>query len=381
MNVLFFSADNDASSGAFLSMATLCELLKKFNVSSTVIIPCKGDGQRILIQKGINYKFIKSFNWVYTLEQQQDPLASIKVPVKKLLNLFSITKVIYYMKKYKIDIVHINASDTYIGAYVAKMCKVPLIWHVREFLTEDHGAKFWDEKRSYHTICNADYVIPVSNAVANKIRQYNDNASIRVIYNGIDPRLFSNNRKIFEREITTISIVGRVCEGKGQKEFIDAIADLIRKTEIRAFIIGRGAQDYVSYLKEYAKNKGLENALEFVGYVEDVRDWYMKSDIVVMASRAEAFGRVTVEAMMSGCLVVGADSGGTSEIIHDGITGCLYDVDKKGDLLDKLEYSVKNKERSIQIADKGRKVTEKRYSAMRNATEVYKIYELYCQKV
>ncbi|WP_248403159.1 glycosyltransferase [Butyrivibrio fibrisolvens] len=201
MNILFFSADNDASSGAFLSMATLCESLNMFNVSSTVILPCKGDGQRILSQKGINYKYIKSFNWVYSVEQQKDSLAAIKVPVKKLLNFISITKVFYFIKKHKIDIVHINASDTYIGAYAAKMCKVPLIWHVREFITEDHGAQFWDEKRSYNTICSADYVIPVSNAVANKIRLYNNKASIRVIYNGIDPKLFSNNRKILEKKI------------------------------------------------------------------------------------------------------------------------------------------------------------------------------------
>ena len=176
MNVLFFSADNDASSGAFLSMATLCELLKKHDVLSTVILPCKGDGQRVLAKKGINYKYIKSFNWTFTLEQQKDPYAKVKVPAKKIFNILSIVKVIHFIKKNRIGIVHINASDTYIGAYAAKICNVPLIWHVREFVKEDHGILFWEDAKCYNTICNADSVISVSYSVAAKIRSYRNDA-------------------------------------------------------------------------------------------------------------------------------------------------------------------------------------------------------------
>ena len=153
---------------------------------------------------------------------------------------------------------------------------------------------------------------------------------------------------------------------------------MCKKVSIKVSVIGRGAPDYIEFIEDYARTLGVEHVIEVVGYVEDTREWYLKSDIVVMASRLEAFGRVTVEAMMSGCLVVGADSGGTSEIISNGITGILYDASKKNDLLDKLEYAVWHKEISRQIAENGRQFVKSNFSALRNADEVYKVYKLYC---
>jgi glycosyltransferase involved in cell wall biosynthesis len=56
-----------------------------------------------------------------------------------------------------------------------------------------------------------------------------------------------------------------------------------------------------------------------------------------MCSRGEPFGRVTVEAMKQGVPVVGAASGGTIEIIQDGVTGLLYQLGDAEDLAAKIE--------------------------------------------
>ena len=52
-------------------------------------------------------------------------------------------------------------------------------------------------------------------------------------------------------------------------------------------------------------------------------------DIALVASCSEAFGRVTVEAMLAGMLVIGADVAGTSELICDGVNGILYEDDNQ----------------------------------------------------
>lgn len=47
-------------------------------------------------------------------------------------------------------------------------------------------------------------------------------------------------------------------------------------------------------------------------------------DILCMCSDREAFGLSTVEGMLSGCLIIGTNTGGTTEILEDGTTGLLY---------------------------------------------------------
>ena len=53
-------------------------------------------------------------------------------------------------------------------------------------------------------------------------------------------------------------------------------------------------------------------------------DVYRDSDAVLMCSRSEAMGRVTVEAMSATLPVIGYDNAGTSELIEHEHTGLLY---------------------------------------------------------
>jgi glycosyltransferase involved in cell wall biosynthesis len=56
----------------------------------------------------------------------------------------------------------------------------------------------------------------------------------------------------------------------------------------------------------------------------------------VVCSANEPFGRVTVEGMRAGLVLIGANCGGTVELIKDGETGLLYEHGKPEDLADKI---------------------------------------------
>lgn len=75
----------------------------------------------------------------------------------------------------------------------------------------------------------------------------------------------------------------------------------------------------------------------------------------------EAFGRVTVEAMGSGVPVIGANSGGTVELIKNKETGLLYCQGDYRDLSEKICQFIENAEYRKKIAESGCKLCQKKF--------------------
>ena len=78
--------------------------------------------------------------------------------------------------------------------------------------------------------------------------------------------------------------------------------------------------------------------MKFFGYVENTLPLIRGADVLLMCSRYDAFGRVTVEAMKLGKPVIGAKSGGTTELISEGFNGLLYTSGDHMELTGKIRY-------------------------------------------
>ena len=95
------------------------------------------------------------------------------------------------------------------------------------------------------------------------------------------------------------------------------------------------------------------------------------ADVVLMCSRFESFGRVTVEAMLAGKPVIGAASGGTAELIQDGETGLLYEPGNHDELAMKIEYLFEHPEKRLQLGAAARVWATGRFAQQRYAREVH----------
>ena len=69
-----------------------------------------------------------------------------------------------------------------------------------------------------------------------------------------------------------------------------------------------------------------------------------KADVELVCSNREAFGRVTVEAMMAGNPVIGADSGANTELIQDKKNGRIYKNGDAFDLSGKMQWFIEKEE-------------------------------------
>lgn len=384
MNVLLAASDNNRDHGAFLSMMKLAELLeKKHKHRVVIVVPYEGNGTELIKAGGFRYYIIPSYNWVIQLKEAGNIKVSIKAAIKRLCNTGSIYRISRIIKEEKIDLVHINTSWCYVGAKAALQNQKPLVWHIREFLEEDQGLTIWHRNSGYKLFNRADCIIAISNSIKDKYSEKLKRDIIKVVLNGIDPSVYLDQRhNIFREEEATFLIVGRVCEGKGQKDVVKACIKLCEEG-IRNFslqIVGYSETEYADELKKMIKASGCQEQILFAGITDHPEQYYKNADITFMSSVSEAFGRVTVEAMLGGSLVIGAQSAGTAEIITDNETGLLYRTGDVQDLVNKIKYALENKKQARQIAKNGQTIAMNKFSAERNADEINLIYSNLCGK-
>lgn len=385
IRVLFFPSDNSSSSGAFLSMAKLANLLKQgYDVKPLIVLPNQGDGQIILDDYDLPYVYIHSYSWVVSIVENRPSKEKIIESVKDciriiralLLTPVSILQICRLIKKYKPNIVHINTSWGFAGAIAAFHMNVPVVWHIREFLEEGQLKKIAFREAGYRLMRKSKKLVTISYALAKKYQKIFSDNKLVTIYNGIDIDSFYQKKRegILNNNKIYLLCVGELYSGKGQDQIIQALSKL-QTSGINNFVmhfLGKGINE--NYYKNLCSSLSLTDKVVFDGYQSDIKKYYQSADILLMASKSEAFGRVTVEAMLSGCLIIGAASGGTPEVLNYGKCGFLYEPGNIDDLCLKIRYVNANRSVAREVAERGQEFARVKFSADVNAKTVYKLY-------
>jgi len=102
-------------------------------------------------------------------------------------------------------------------------------------------------------------------------------------------------------------------------------------------VVGAGTQR--EELIQLRDQLGLAAYVAFVGSLdlEALASEYARATCFVLPSRSEPWGLVVNEALSYGCPVVVSDNCGCSpELVHEGVTGFVFETDNIGDLEEKL---------------------------------------------
>lgn len=155
---------------------------------------------------------------------------------------------------------------------------------------------------------------------------------VDLIYNALDPAFLRQPPPPAD-EVTGpgphIGTFAMILPLKGQHVFLEAAEILAgRFPTARFYVVGAVAfsdyQPYFDALRERANSPALRGRVAFPGFRSDVPRWIAGMDAVALASvEPEALPTVAIEAMAFGKPVAAARSGGTAEIIEDGVTGRL----------------------------------------------------------
>jgi glycosyltransferase involved in cell wall biosynthesis len=327
--------------GAERSLLEMAQMLVNNGEEVHVVIPSEG----LLVQKlrdaNTTIHFISTPWWVKEFRGHSSIVERIYEYIKAVLKLSVI------LRELRPDVVITNTIVIPCGAFASRLIGIPHIWYIREFLEEDHGWNF-EFGRQFSVRCiNAlsQRVIANSETVCKKYSDRILPAKISVVYNAVNiEQEFSLNTPIEKQNgIFYVALVGRKSSGKGQKDAIEAIRILLQSHQkVHLWLIGDEFEKYSEDLKDRVKSLGINDSVTFIPFVESPAQFMMAADVVIVCSRCEAFGRVTIEAMKLGKAVIGSNSGSMPELIRDGWNGFLYEPFSPNSLAEKIQMLSEN---------------------------------------
>src|SRR5699024_8150215 len=141
MKVLYV-ATYSGTSGANHSLVNMIVQMKHKEVEPILIIPKSGPVEKLLHKNSIRYTRITQFHWVTNLNSSKTIMTYIKRLVKQLINFVQEFRIYYIIKRKKVDLVHINAITSSNAYLASRISRIPIVWHIREFLEEDLNQTF-----------------------------------------------------------------------------------------------------------------------------------------------------------------------------------------------------------------------------------------------
>ncbi len=114
--------------------------------------------------------------------------------------------------------------------------------------------------------------------------------------------------------------VGRLVRVKHIETMIRAIS-IVKETLplIKMVIVGEGEER--KNLEELTRSLGLVEQIDFVGYQENIWEWYNRCKISLLASEREGFPYTVIESLRCGIPVIVSNCGDVNDIVKDSFNG------------------------------------------------------------
>jgi glycosyltransferase involved in cell wall biosynthesis len=214
---------------------------------------------------------------------------------------------------------HLVHADVY-GQLTGALTGVP----VR--VSTKHGFNEFRENRGFalgdRAIASLAHThIAISRGLARYLEEVEgfDGASFEIVHYGIEP---DGAPSPYAGDEPRLLCVGRLIPIKGHIVLLRALAEARREVPgLRLAIAGRGPLEPA--LRALALELGVDDAVDFLGYVAPIQRAIEQAAIVVVPSMGEGFGMVALEAMERARPVIAAEIGGLGELVEDGATGLL----------------------------------------------------------
>lgn len=153
---------------------------------------------------------------------------------------------------------------------------------------------------------------------------------VRVVPNGIDASRWVSARPVSRASlgvpegVPLLAVLGLLHVAKGQDV---ALRSLARPELAGSHLLLAGMGEARAELEELARSLGVADRAHFLGWRDDAPELVAASDLVLLPSRWEGMPYIVLESMAAARPVVAARVDGAVELVEDGRTGALVEIE------------------------------------------------------
>jgi glycosyltransferase involved in cell wall biosynthesis len=284
-------------------------------------------------------------------------------------------------------VVHANSVRAGLLAIAASRRLSPVVVHCRDALP----AGLAGAAVAGVVLVGADHVVAISRHVANSVlRTRWGRRRVTVVDNPVDLVRFDPARvsrpecqaSLGLQAGLVMSVIAQITPWKGQDLAIRALAELRRRGRDAVLLIAGEAKfvgaatrhnnrAFEQELHELVDTRGLTDHVRFLGEREDPERILAATDVLLVPSTEEPFGRTIIEAMAMGVPVAATSVGGPREILSDGSGGRIVETREPAAWADAVEELADWPRRHRAGA---RETVELRFTRERHTASVLGIY-------
>lgn len=303
-------------------------------------------------------------------------------PIKKALFFVNAyRKLKKLIKRNTFDIIHIHMSykgSFYRKYYVTKLCKR----YNKRVIVHLHGSEFKDfyysgnkkrKKQIQELFSIADASIVLGEDWKNFILEITPKAIVIVINNAVFLPVFEDKEV---SKVRTFLFLGALIRRKGVVDLLEAVNKMKSKgvSDFRLLIAGSGTDE--QRLKEYAQTNGLQDCVEFLGWItkEQKPELLKKSDVLVLPSYNEGLPIAILEAMSYSLPIISTDVGSIAEAVKENQNGFLIKPGDVNALTHAMVQLTNNSDLWKNESNASRKICEEKFSEDLFFEAVEKVY-------
>lgn len=217
-----------------------------------------------------------------------------------------------------VNIVHVNGAFFVSPAIAAKICHLPLVWHLNDTIVPKQIARLFGAM--VHTL--ADRCVVAAKAVAHHYGLREGRYS--VIYAPVDIKEDGNPKQctIEAGCSPRIGLIANWNPVKGIEYFVRGISEARKRSGLVMDMVFAGGRpeshrQYSMDIEVLLDSLDLRDSVHDLGFVEDIPALMRTLDVLVLSSTSEACPMVVLEAMAAGIPVVASNVGGVPELLID----------------------------------------------------------------